>query len=209
MVLRTPVIIILKRQGFLQPSWHRLFRLPCRKTKFSNMSLECINSDSGPAGTMQPLPQPSTSGNSCPVTPPSKKICPSIGLHRKNPSLPPRPLLLLPAVATLPETAVSSFRRWWLRWGRALSPPGEGKKKNGSVNPTSTERGRGTKRHKNHWVLLLEHIAGGGPFGVGTLPPNPLVCLCILLWETHSVKPSFPPSHLPQRAGPADLLMMV
>ncbi|KAG8142510.1 hypothetical protein E2320_006402, partial [Naja naja] len=48
----------------------------------------------------------------------------------------------------------------------------------------------------------------GGPFGVETLPPNPLVCLCILLWETHSVKPSFPPSHLPQGAGPADLLMM-
>ncbi|KAG8142263.1 hypothetical protein E2320_006200 [Naja naja] len=63
-------------------SHHGLFRLPCWRIKFSGMSLQCINLASGPAGTMQPLPQPSTSGNSCTVTPPPKSVHPSVSIGK-------------------------------------------------------------------------------------------------------------------------------
>ncbi|KAG8142504.1 hypothetical protein E2320_006389, partial [Naja naja] len=155
-------IIILKEAVF-----HGLFRLPCQRIKFSGISLQCINLASGPAGTMQPFLSPPQVATAVQLHPQSVHPSVSIG----NIQVFHRPLLLLPAVATLPEAAVSMVvAPLGARPSRLLEKEG---KKTGGV--TSGAHGKG--------VLL-----GLGP------SPNPLVCLCILLWETHSVKPS---SHLP------------
>ncbi|KAG8142507.1 hypothetical protein E2320_006395 [Naja naja] len=87
------------------------------------------------------LPQPSTSGNSCPVTPPPQSVHPSVSIG--NIQVFTTSSLLLPAVATLPEAAVSDGGgSVGARPSRLLEKEG---KKTGGVNPTSMER-RGAQK---------------------------------------------------------------
>lgn len=131
----------------MQPSC--LFRLPCRMTNFLACPSSAETRLQGQLEQCSPLLGPPQVATAVPLhTHTPKTICPSIILHRKNPSLPPRPLLLLPAVATLPKTEVSVDSSVGARPSRLLEK--EGRKTGVSIQPQRGEEGA----QKGSWVLI-------------------------------------------------------